>query len=125
MIDDVTVSQIAQVCHEVNRAYCAAIGDKSQLPWPEAPDWQKASALAGVKLHLKNPDTTPEQSHEFWLAAKVADGWKYGSVKDAENKEHPCIAPYEKLDPHQRVKDHLFKGVMTAIHQILKEDEHA
>ena len=42
---------IAKVAHEVNRAYCEALGDTSQLSWEDAPEWQKASARAGVDLH--------------------------------------------------------------------------
>jgi len=30
---DITKERIAKVCHEVNRAYCAGIGDNSQVPW--------------------------------------------------------------------------------------------
>ena len=28
---------IAMICHEANRAYCAANGDESQPSWNEAP----------------------------------------------------------------------------------------
>ncbi len=123
MVDERSIAEVAQVCHEVNRAYCASLGDTSHLPWPEAPEWQKKSAIEGVRLHLKNEATTPEESHASWLAAKVADGWVFGLVKDPEKKEHPCMVPYEKLPQEQRTKDYLFKGVMSAIHQMLKEGE--
>ena len=67
-------SEIARVCHEVNRAYCEALGDMSQQPWELAPDWQKESAVLGVKLHTNNPDAGPEASHESWMAQKIEDG---------------------------------------------------
>ena len=38
------MDSIARVCHEVNRAYCQALGDDSQPTWEEAPEWQRASA---------------------------------------------------------------------------------
>jgi hypothetical protein len=41
---------IARVCHEVNRAYCTSLGDESQLPWDSAPQWQKDSAINGVRF---------------------------------------------------------------------------
>jgi len=44
---------IAEVCHEVNRAYREALGDTSQVSWLEAPQWQRDSAIAGVKFHKK------------------------------------------------------------------------
>lgn len=106
---------IAQIAHEINRAYCESLGDDSQPSWESAPDWQKDSAVAGVEMHLANPDATPEQSHESWLFHKLADGWVHGEVKDAEAKTHPCCLPYEELPPEQKAKDYLFRAV---VHQL-------
>lgn len=100
---------IARAAHEINRAYCAALGDTTQPAWEDAPDWQKGSALAGVDMHLANPDATPEDSHASWLAQKLAEGWKYGPVKDVAKKEHPCCVPYEELPTEQKAKDYLFR----------------
>ena len=111
---------IARVAHQINLAYCASLGDTSQPAWSDAPEWQKQSALAGVDMHLANPDATPEQSHESWLAQKVADGWVYGEVKDAEAKTHPCCRPYEELPPEQKAKDFLFRAV---VHELRDEPE--
>lgn len=109
------IERIARVCHEANRAYCATIGDESQPPWDRAPEWQKKSACAGVRGWLDGAITTPSQSHDSWLAVKEADGWKYGPVKDAEKKEHPCFVPYCDLPDEQKVKDALFAAVVQAI----------
>jgi hypothetical protein len=106
---------IARVCHEVNRGYCAALGDTSQVPWEEAPDWQRQSAIKGVEFNLANPDAPPSHSHDSWLAEKRATGWKYGPVKDAEKKEHPCFVPYEELPAEQKAKDYLFKATVRAL----------
>lgn len=106
---------IARVCHEINRAYCFSIGDDSQPSWEDAPDWQKDSAIAGVKAHLDNPDMTPEQSHESWIEHKRADGWSWGPKKDPEKKEHPCFCRYDQLPQEQRTKDYLFKAVIQAL----------
>ena len=106
---------IARVCHEVNRAYCASLGDTSQVAWEDAPEWQRTSAIKGVEFNLTNPDAPPSASHDSWLAEKRATGWKYGPAKDAEKKEHPCFVPYDELPREQRTKDHLFKAVVTAL----------
>ena len=108
-------TEIARVAHEINRAYCASLGDTSQPSWDDAPEWQKGSALAGVDMHLANPNATPENSHESWLAQKTAEGWKYGPVKDAQKKEHPCFLPYAELPPEQKAKDYLFRAVVHAL----------
>lgn len=106
---------IARVCHEVNRAYCEAMGDNSQPPWDDAADWMKSSAMNGVALHLNNPDAGPEASHESWMAEKEATGWKYGPVKDAELKEHPCMVPFSELSKEQQAKDFVFRAVVRAL----------
>ena len=109
-----TIEKIAEVTHEVNRAYCAAIGDSSQPAWIDAPEWQRGSIVRGVIAHL-NEDLTPEQSHDSWLAVKEAEGWTYGPVKDASKKEHPCMVPYDALPVEQRTKDFLFGAVVAAL----------
>lgn len=103
------IEDVAEACHEINRAYCQAIGDDSQPSWDDAPEWQKSSAINGVKFHLANPDASPSASHESWLAQKTAEGWKYGAVKNPDLKEHPCFVPYSDLPKEQKAKDYLFK----------------
>ena len=115
MITEYEIFQAARVAHEVNRAYCQAIGDTSQVSWEDAPDWQKDSAVAGVRAHVADPSLTPEQSHQKWYDHKKKEGWTYGRVKDADKKEHPCMVSYAKLPLEQRIKDHLFKAVVAQI----------
>lgn len=99
---------IAMMCHEANRQYCASIGDNTQPSWADAPEWQKGSAVNGVKHRLENPLSTPEDSHKSWLNEKTLDGWKYGEVKNPETKEHPCFCDYSQLSESQRKKDEIF-----------------
>lgn len=117
------VLAIAQAAHAINAAYCLSLGDASQVAWEDAPEWQQQSAIAGVEMHLANPDATPEQSHESWLAQKLADGWAYGEVKDAEKKLHPCCLPYDQMPPEQKAKDYLFRGAVHALKNIPDADE--
>lgn len=112
---DITFKQIARVCHEANRAYCMAMGDFSIGTWDMAPQWQKDSAIEGVKDVLANPAMTPEQSHEKWMAHKLSKGWKYGPEKRPEVLEHPCLKPYDELPESQRAKDVLFLAVVRAL----------
>lgn len=115
------IEQIAEVCHEANKVYCQSIGDKSQVHWRDAPDWQKQSAIKGVALHLselsEGREPKPESSHESWLNEKMADGWQYGSVKDAVKKTHPCCVPFSKLSRDQQRKDYIFVAIVKAFYQ--------
>lgn len=115
-----TKQDIAQVAHEMNRAYCQAIGDNTQPSWEDAPQWQKDSAIKGVYFHLDNPDASPSASHESWLKQKEAEGWKYGEVKDAEKKEHPCYVSYDQLPVEQHAKDYLFKQTVRSLERFVE-----
>jgi hypothetical protein len=109
------IKVIAEAAHEANRVYCRSLGDYSQKPWGRAAQSQRDSLVAGVLNVINNPGTTPEKSHESWLAEKVRTGWSYGPVKDHRKKTHPCFRPYAELPPEQRVKDALFLGVVRAL----------
>lgn len=105
---------IARVAHEVNRAYCQALGDSSQPAWEQAPEWQRSSARMGVDLHTMG-EFGPEASHASWMQQKLDEGWKYGPVKDPEAKEHPCIVPFDQLPREQQAKDFIFRAVVHAL----------
>lgn len=108
------ISAIARVCHEVNRAYCHALGDDSQPSWGDAPEWQRSSARMGVDLHMMG-DFGPEASHISWMKQKLDEGWKFGLVKDPEKKAHPCIVPFAELPREQQAKDFIFRAVVHAL----------
>ncbi len=112
------VEEIARVCHEVNRAYCQALGDDSQRPWEEAPVWQMQSALTGVQLQIDNLDSKPEDFHNSWIKEKQENGWVYGKVKDPEAKTHPCLMTFDELPAEQRAKDSLFLAVVRALEAV-------
>jgi len=103
---------VARMAHEANRAYCISIGDNSQLPWSQAPDWQQKSAQLGVKFHIENPKAGAGASHQAWYDHKLAEGWSYDPVKDPANKKHPCIVPFEELPIEQQIKGHIFRSVV-------------
>ena len=110
-----TAEDIARVCHEANRAYCRSLGDNSQSHWESAPDWQRQSAINGVRFTVANPKAPASASHESWMKEKLADGWTYGETKDPEKKTHPCIVPFEELPIEQQRKDMLFQAIVRAL----------
>jgi hypothetical protein len=120
-----SIEQVAIICHEANRAYCRTIGDNSQKPWDDAPQWQRDSAARGVLFHLQQLlqgiDPPPSASHESWLREKESAGWKYGPVKDEAKKEHPCFVAYDKLPVEQRAKDYLFAAIVKGLYNVKDE----
>ena len=102
---------IARICHEASRAYYRSIGDDSQLPWSNAPAWQRGSAIDCVQFYLAG-EITSEQCHEEWLRLKEQDGWMLGSTVDFKRKTHPCLVPYSQLTEEQKMKDKLFTAIV-------------
>ena len=108
------LEDIAKIVHAANREYCRAIGDPVQPPWDEAPEWMRESAIDGVRKVYRGEVTSPEESHTSWMAHKLMDGWKYGPVKDAAAKTHPCMVPWSHLPAEQKAKDRLFVSVVQS-----------
>ena len=119
MLNEKQKLKIAQVCHEINKAYCESQGDYSQPNWMDAPQWQIDSALLGVDLHLNNPNAGPEASHESWMKQKISEGWVYGEVKDPEKKEHPCLVDFYLLPGYQQAKDFIFRQVVHSLKDVV------
>lgn len=111
----ISITQIAKVCHDANKSLCEASGDFSQKSWEGAEQWQKDSAEAGVRFRIQNQNAPPSAQHEAWMEDKIAGGWIYGEIKDAEAKTHPCIVPYHELPLIQRAKDHLFQSIVDSL----------
>lgn len=109
------LEEAARIAHEVNRAYCQAIGDNSQVPWENAPEWQRQSAFMGAQGIAVGQIVTPGDSHRSWLAEKERDGWAWGPKKNPDLKQHPCMVPFEDLPAEQQVKDHLFLATVKTV----------
>lgn len=108
--------EIAQVCHEANRALQKVQDDLAigvSPPWEKLDTETRASVIEGVLGVMRGK--SPEESHQNWLEFKREHGWKYGPVKDIEAKTHPCMRPYEELEAHYKVKDHLFVSIVKAL----------
>lgn len=115
-ISEHAIEPAAAHAHEINREYCQIIGDSSQVSWEDAPDWQRHSAINGVRFAIANGFPEPSVMHENWMKEKLADGWTLGETKDVEKKQHPCLVPYDQLPEAQRLKDELFRhAVMQSL----------
>lgn len=113
-----TPEQIAQVCHEANRAVQVIQADPTipvSPPWDETDRETQESAIEGVRGALNG--ATPEESHEGWVRFKRERGWTHGPVKDEEAKTHPLLVPYADLPDAQKIKDGLFLAVVGALRE--------
>jgi hypothetical protein len=112
-----TIKEIAQVVHEIQMAFCQQLSDYSLLPWDQTSNDIKDVTISGVKFHIEHPELGAKESHENWMAQKIAQGWTYGPAKDPVKKEHPSIVPFNDLPLNERIKDAL---VVQTIHSLIK-----
>lgn len=111
-----TPEQIAQVCHEANRALRAVHSDLIAPGWAMISDDMRESAIAGVQTALDG--ATPKQLHEAWTERKVDTGWRYGEVADEQAKTHPCLVDYDELPERDQDKDLLFAAIVGALGEV-------
>jgi hypothetical protein len=113
-LDDLCL-HIAIACHEANKAWCAANGDESQKHWSDAPQWQRDSAMMGVRFRIENPNAAESAQHDAWSKDKIKAGWVYGPERDDIKKIHPCLVPFDELPEFQQKKDKLFCAIVDAL----------
>ena len=56
--------------------------------------------------------------HEVWAAGRIADGWKWGEVRDDEHKLHPCLVSYDELPEIE--KDYDRRTALATLKTIVK-----
>ena len=66
---------------------------------------QVESIIKSIVEFAKNPERTPEQSHELWMEVKIKNGWVYGPSKDSKKKTHPDLVPFDELPDVEKAKD--------------------
>ena len=64
-------------------------------------------------------------THDVWARERMAQGWTWGPRRDDENKQHPCLVPYEELSDSERDYDRntameTLKAICAAGYQIVK-----
>jgi hypothetical protein len=115
-----TITQIAETVHEIQRVFCASIGET--LPtWENAIDMQATTINGVLDLIYEGPKAGAGFSHEKWMEKKIAEGWVYGEVRDWENKTHPSLIPFEELPLNEKTKDHLFVQTVRSLEKFLDE----
>ena len=46
-----------------------------------------------------------KNTHEIWALQRMAQGWRYGTQRDDNLKETPCMVPYEELPDSEKEYD--------------------
>lgn len=111
--------QIAKVLHEATRVLTEHLEMQAQPGWEEALQKDREQTLRAVGYLCRRVSEgeylSVEDIHNEWLAAKVRDGWSFGSAYDEELKKHPLMVAASELPVEQKYKDQLFLAVLMAL----------
>ena len=93
---------IAEIRHACWVSYQIAAGQPYNI---EMNMDQRVSLYDGVEFMLDNPYITSEQSHINWVDMKILQGWRWGPVKDFNEKTHPNLVSFNVLPDVEKLKD--------------------
>lgn len=117
-----TVEQIAQVAHEADRAYSAAVlADYSQPVWVDATQESRDLQISATRSICEEPTITPAKLHEDWCSVMQMSGWKCGPL-DITNRVHPSLMPYDELPEHDQARLRMFDGIVRGLLGLAKQD---
>jgi hypothetical protein len=109
---DAKLTIVARAVHETIRAYQQALGEAAAPVWDESATMQ-GSTREAVEFALTNP--TPGAQHEAWCIARRRAGWHHGPTKDAAQKTHPSLVPFDELSETEQRKDMLLIAIVQAL----------
>lgn len=110
--EDEIIELILTVLHNAN-AVLKKLNNEKHEELADMEPARRASIKEAIKHALEN-DTSPEESHNKWLATQEALGYKYGIEIDRVNLLHPCMMPYENLPAEQKLKDDMFVAIIQS-----------
>jgi ryanodine receptor 2 len=65
-------------------------------------------STAGVDLNseiIALTELLARNAHEVWAQQRLAEGWKYGPLRNDAAREHPCLVPYDELPESEKEYD--------------------
>ena len=74
--------------------------DKQYLPRPA-----DTSDVALPEALLELTEKIAENVHDVWAAGRIAEGWRWGPVKDPAEKTTPLLVPYGELPESEKDYD--------------------
>jgi class 3 adenylate cyclase len=69
---------------------------------PQPLDTTRVALLPEI---LELTEQLARNTHENWARRRLAEGWRYGPVRDEARKEHPGLVPYEQLSEEEKQYD--------------------
>jgi len=131
VIENAPEGKMAKEIHALYRSHLAPGDSGNDIDWADLPLHYKLSNLgqarglpeyvariggriddAGLEDEILDlagdaalVEKLAQEEHDRWMREKADDGWKYGKVKDAKRKTHPCMLAWKDLNEYTREKD--------------------
>lgn len=115
---------IAAAAHGLLASIAKLFGEEA-IAWEDAGEGYQQGIIAGVTAYIESPELTPDQEHQKWLDAKLADGWVHGEPIDTTPKTHPLLLPFAELPVEHRVKATILHAAVHALKDLPDADEAA
>lgn len=108
------IINIAKECHSANDDLMLVNNEVPNLTdWHQMDDHTRSMNIKSVSKIIDNKYITAKDLHNEWMDNKIADGWKYGTVKNPELKTHPLIIEFEKMSDINKLKDQNFIDIVN------------
>lgn len=80
-----------------------------------APQVPSPEAMAGAADIMREAvETIARLNHDVWAARRIAEGWRYGPLRDDAGKLHPDLVAYEHLPEAEKAYDRETAKVVVA-----------
>jgi len=106
-----TLDRIGYVAHRAIEAYNISIGH----PPMYYDDEQQKSMREGILFLSRNPNATPEDQHDKWVAYRRNHGWKSSDHKDSELRLHNMLVAWDDLPDKYKIPTILFQNIVKAM----------
>ena len=103
-----------------NNSQFSILNSQFELAWKESQNYmvqvlQSVEDYKPQPVNLENINLTDdllelqeaiaENAHEVWAAARMKEGWTFGSKRDDSQKKHPDLIPYSALPDSEKDYD--------------------
>lgn len=113
-VDKEIIEKVARKAHDMWKFFTELVSDEKVPGWELAEDWQRETAISGVKAVISGASSDPKEEHDRWCKEKIGLGWKYGPEKDGNLKTHPCLVDFEDLPICKQGLDPILNWTMRA-----------
>ncbi len=72
-------------------------------------------------------ESLARNNHDNWALQRIGEGWRYGTARNDERKEHPDLVPYHELPDSEREYDRrtvidVLRALMALGYEVRKRD---